>query len=54
MKKQNSHEPGDCREIKLHCDTMYAIKKKWENKINADHLHCGDKRLNGGQHRPKS
>jgi len=32
----------------------HAIKKKWANKINADHLHCGDKGLTKGQQRPKS
>lgn len=30
------------------------LKRNEKNKINADHLHCGDKRLNRGQHRPKS
>lgn len=44
----------DFMEDKLQWITVHAIKKKWENKINADHLHCGDKRLNKGQHGPKS
>lgn len=51
---KNSHQLGDCREVKLHWHTIHGIKKKIENKINADHLHCGGKRLNRGQHRPKS